>query len=152
MQIKNRKLLLTASVVLTLLPYFLINDMFNLSDVWRLQGPLLILQLLSVGFIVNSYLRINTRELKLFWQFITLALLSALISNLLFSFSLLRDDLLIRDFFTLCSYFFVILAIETNPHNNETKSNKNISNRVAAIFFTLICFSCLLYTSDAADE
>ncbi len=115
--------------------------MFNLSDVWRLQGPLLILQLLSVGFIVNSYLRINTRELKLFWQFITLALLSALISNLLFSFSLLRDDLLIRDFFTLCSYFFVILAIETNPHNNETKSNKNISNRVAAIFFTLICFS-----------
>ncbi len=71
----------------------------------------------------------------------TLALLSSLISNLLFNFNIISHDLLLRDFFTLCSYFFILLAIETNPHINETKTNKNISSRVAAIFFTLICFS-----------
>ena len=129
------------SVVLTLLPYFLINNMVDLSADWLAQGPLLILQILSVGFIINSYIRINTRELKLFWQFITLALLSALVSNLLFSFKIISNDILIRDFFTLCCYFFILLAIEATPHNNETKTNKNVSSRVAAIFFTLICFS-----------
>ena len=115
--------------------------MFPISNTWLEQGPLLLLQMLSVGFVINSYLRIKNRALKLFWQFITLALLSALISNILFSFSIISNDLLIRDFFTLCSYFFILLAIETNPQSNETKANRNISNRVAAIFFTLICFS-----------
>lgn len=118
--------------------------MFDLTAAWLIQGPLLILQILSVGFIINSYLRINTRELKLFWQFITLALLSALVSNLLFNFKIIPNDILIRDFFTLCSYFFVLLAIEANPHNNETKTNKNVSSRIAAILFTLICFSYLI--------
>tara|TARA_R110000744_G_scaffold74229_2_gene148353 strand:+ start:4384 stop:7317 length:2934 start_codon:yes stop_codon:yes gene_type:complete len=115
--------------------------MFPMSNTWLEQGPLLLLQILSVGFVINSYLRIKNRALKLFWQFITLALLSALISNLLFIFAIISNDLLIKDFFKLCSYFFILLAIETNPQSNETKTNKNISNRVAAIFFTLICFS-----------
>ncbi|MFT5635121.1 MAG: PAS domain S-box-containing protein [Cognaticolwellia sp.] len=139
MQIKKRKFVLTVSVVLTLLPYFLIGDIFPLNNTWLEQGPLLLLQIISVCFVTISYLRIKTRALKLFWQFITLALLSSLLSNLLFSFNLISNELLLRDFFTLCSYFFILLAIETNPHINET--NRNISNRVAAIFFTLICFS-----------
>ena len=141
MQIKNIKLLLTLSIILTLLPYLLINETFPFSHAWLEKWPLLLLQLLSVFVVTTSYLRIKTRALKLFWQFMTLALLSSLISNLLFNFNIINHDLLVRDFFTLCSYFFILLAIETNPHINETRINKNISSRVAAIFFTLICFS-----------
>jgi PAS domain S-box-containing protein len=144
LKITNRRLLLIVSIVLTLLPYFLINNIFPASHGWLKQGPLLLLQILSVGFVTVSYLRIKTRALKLFWQFITLALLSALISNLLFSFNFISHNLLLRDFFTLCCYFFILLAIEANPHINEAKTNKNISSRVAAIFFTLICFSYLV--------
>ncbi len=144
MKITNRKSLLIVSIVLTLLPYFLINNISSASHVWLKQGPLLLLQILSVGFVTVSYLRIKTRALKLFWQFITLALLSALASNLLFSFNFISHNLLLRDFFTLCCYFFILLAIEANPHINETKNNRNISSRVAAIFFTLICFSYLV--------
>lgn len=144
LQITKRSSLLTVSIVVTLLPYFLINDIFPFSQAWLIQGPLLLLQILSVYFVTISYLRIKNRALKLFWQFFALALLSALISNLLFNFNIINNNLLLRDFFTLSSYFFIILAIETNPHINETKNNRSISNRVAAIFFTLIYFSYLV--------
>ncbi|MGB1261547.1 MAG: ATP-binding protein [Cognaticolwellia sp.] len=144
MQITNRKLLLTVSIVLTLLPYFLINDIFSLNQAWFAQGPLLILQILSVFVVIVSYLRIKTTPLRLFWQFMTLALLSSLISNLLFSFNIISQSLLTRNFFSLFSYFFVLLAVETNPHINATKTNRNISSRVTAIFFTLVCFSYLV--------
>ncbi len=157
MQISNRKLLLTVSIVLTLLPYFLINEIYPFSHPWLEKGPLLLLQIISVGIVTVSYLRIKTRALKLFWQFITLALISALFSNLLFSFKFVEKNLLLQDFFTLCSYFFILLAIETNPHINETKTNRNISSRVAAIFFSLICFSYLVllpfeFANNAEDK
>jgi len=144
LQITNKNSLLTISLVVTLLPYFLIDNTFPFSRVWLIQGPLLLLQILSVCFVTISYIRIKNRSLKLFWQFFTLALLSALISNLLFNFNVINNNLLLREFFTLSCYFFIILAIETNPHINETKTNKSISNRVAAILFTLICFSYLV--------
>lgn len=117
------------------------GDIFPSNPIWLEKAPLLLLQLLSVCFLTVGYLRTKTRSLKLFWQFITLALLSSLTSNVLFSFTIISHDLLWRDFFTLCSYFFIILAIETNPHAHDTKKNKHISSRIAAIFFTLICFS-----------
>jgi len=148
LQITNRKILLAVSIILTLLPYFLINDIFLFNQPWLEKGPLLLLQILSVSFVTISYLRIQTRALKLFWQFITLALLAALIANLLFSFNVIGDSLLLRDFFTLCSYFFILLAIEATPHISESKRNRNISSRVAAIFFTLICFSYLVLLPD----
>lgn len=141
MQIKNIKLLLTISLVFATLCYFLIVNSPLLTEDWFTQGPLLLFQTLSVGFVINSYIKIKIKPLKLFWQFISLALLSALISNLLFNFTKFSNDLLLKDFFTLCSYFFILLAIETEPHIDDTKSNRTKSNRVALIFFTLICFS-----------
>jgi PAS domain S-box-containing protein len=84
------------------------------------------------------------KALKLFWQFMCMALLSALVSNLLISFKIMNSNLLLQEFFALFSYFFILLAIETNPHINETQLNRNISSRVSAIFFSLICFSYLV--------
>ena len=110
------------------------------SDILQVSA-LLLLQVISVFFVIRSYLAITVKPLKLFWQFMCLALLSALISHVLFSFTLIKSNLLLEDFFSLFSYFFILLAIETNPHISESRLNRNFSSRVPAIFFTLICFS-----------
>jgi len=47
---------------------------------------------------------------------------------------------LYQDFASLFIYFFILLAIESNPHLSHMPLNKYISGRVPAIFFTLICF------------
>lgn len=107
-------------------------------------SALLLLQVFSVYFVVVSYLRIAIKSLKLFWQFLSFALLFALLSHVLFSFNLIAQNLLLQEFLSLFSYFFILLAIETNPHISETRLNRNISSRVPAIFFTLICFSYLV--------
>jgi PAS domain S-box-containing protein len=144
LQIRKKKLLLTLCIIVISLPYFLMHDVIPNSHTWLEKGPLLLLQVLSVGFVTFSYIKIKTKALKLFWQFITLALVSSLASNLLFSFYLVENNLLLRELFTLFCYFFIFLAIETTPHITEAKVSKNISSRVAAILFTLICFSYLV--------
>ena len=135
LQIRKKKLLLTLCIIVISLPYFLMHDVIPNSHTWLEKGPLLLLQVLSVGFVTFSYIKIKTKALKLFWQFITLALVSSLASNLLFSFYLVENNLLLRELFTLFCYFFILLAIETTPHITEAKVSKNISSRVAAILF-----------------
>lgn len=130
--------------MLTLLPYHLAHSFYFINSITIETLSLLLLQLISLGFVVTSYLRITSKALKLFWQFMCLALLSTLISNFIFSFNIINYTLLQQDFFTLFSYFFILLAIETNPHISETRLNINISSRAPAIFFTLICFSYLV--------
>lgn len=105
---------------------------------------MLILQIFSVGIVVFSYLQIKSKSLKLFWQFMCLTLLSALTANLLLGANLITNSGLLKEFFTLFSYFFILLAIETNPHITDSRISRNISSRVPAIFFTLICFSYLV--------
>ena len=144
MQITSRKVFLAVSIILTLLPYYLISQFTALSSEVLQTSALLFIQIISISFVAISYLRITSKPLKLFWQFMCLAVLSALISHLLFSFNIISRNLLLEDFFSLFSYFFILLAIETNPHISETRINRNISNRVPAIFFTLICFSYLV--------
>lgn len=139
--------------MLTLFPYYLLSQFFPHNSNILQASALLILQVISVYFVVISYLRITIKPLKLFWQFMCLALLFSLFSHLLFNFNIVSQQMLLQDFFSLFSYFFILLAIETNPHINETRLNRNISSRVPAIFFTLICFSYLvLLPSEFTDN
>lgn len=144
MQITSRNLFITLGFALALIPYSFISQLLSLNNEIVQASALLLLQVFSVYFVVVSYLRISIKPLKLFWQFLSLALLFALVSHLLFSFNLITQNLLLQEFFSLFSYFFILLAIETNPHISETRLNRNISSRVPAIFFTLICFSYLV--------
>ncbi|WP_085296732.1 hybrid sensor histidine kinase/response regulator transcription factor [Cognaticolwellia mytili] len=144
MQITSRKVFLALSIVLTLLPYYFIGQFFAPNnDIWQVI-TLLLLQMISASFVVISYLRIISKQLKLFWQFMSLAVTSALISHFLLNFTLITHNLFLVDFFSLFSYFFILLAIETKPHISKTRINRNISSRVPAIFFTLTCFSYLV--------
>ncbi|KGJ90246.1 ATP-binding protein [Thalassotalea sp. ND16A] len=99
-----------------------------------------ILQLISLGFAVLSYLKTNSRSLKLFWQFIAFAVLGALTFEVVLLAGTGLSQQLLTDFFSLLCYFFIILAIETNPHLSDTPLNKYISGRVPAVFFIVVCF------------
>ena len=47
---------------------------------------------------------------------------------------------LLQDFISLLIYFFILLAIETNPHLSDSPLNKYSNGRVPALFFSVICF------------
>jgi PAS domain S-box-containing protein len=140
LQHSNKKTLLFFTLILTLFPYSAIISSFKISSSWLLTFPAIILQILSVFFVVDSYLATKSRSLKFFWQFLLLAIIIDLISGIIFAGEYLNTSPILQDFFSLFSYFFILLAIETNPHLSETPLNKYITGRVPAIFFTVTCF------------
>ncbi|WNC69690.1 response regulator [Thalassotalea nanhaiensis] len=99
------------------------------------------MQLISISAVVASYLKTSSRSFKLFWKFIALALVGAMFAQVLITKENLVTTHLLSNFFSLFSYFFIILAIETNPHLSDTPLNKYISGRVPAVFFIVVCFS-----------
>jgi len=136
----NKKILILISIVLTLFPYSIISSSLTSSSPFLLQVSSIFLQGIAFLFVVYSCLETKSRSLKLFWQFFSLAIIVDLISGIIFSGKFFDAPLILQDFFSLFSYFFILLAIETNPHLSETPLNKYIAGRVPAIFFTVTCF------------
>jgi PAS domain S-box-containing protein len=141
LQISNKQFVLALTLMLTFFPYAWFAKKLALNEITVSNLALMTLQVISIIFVVVSYLRIKAKALRLFWQFISLALLSTLIINAIFAWFPNIATPLLTDFFYLFSYFFILLAIETSPHIKERIANISISTRVPAIFFTLICFS-----------
>ena len=100
-----------------------------------------ITQACCVGFLYLTFKQTHSRSLRVFWQYLCFAILCALLSNLLTFEQADLTQLLTRNFFSLFLYFFIFLAIETNPHLSNIPLNKYIAGRVPAIFFTLLSFS-----------
>jgi PAS domain S-box-containing protein len=136
----NKNILIVISIILTLFPYSIITSSLKSESFSWLQSSALILQAITVFFVVYSYLETKSRSLKLFWQFFSLAIIVDLISGIIFSGEYVTSSPILKDFFSLFSYFFILLALETNPHLSETPLNKYIAGRVPAIFFTVTCF------------
>jgi PAS domain S-box-containing protein len=136
----NKNILILISLILTFFPYSIISNFLTSLSPYLLQIPSIFLQAIAVLFVVYSYLETKSRSLKLFWQFFLLAIIVDLISGIIFSVNFIDAPPILRDFFSLFSYFFILLAIETNPHLSETPLNKYIAGRVPAIFFTVTCF------------
>jgi len=136
----NKNIFLFITIILTFFPYTAITSSLNVSFSFMLGFPSLMLQAMSVFVVVNSYLSTKSHSLKLFWKFFSLAIIVDLISGIIFAGEYIDASPILEDFFSLFSYFFILLAIETNPHLSETPLNKYIAGRVPAIFFTLTCF------------
>ncbi|MFQ3196168.1 MAG: PAS domain S-box-containing protein, partial [Colwellia sp.] len=136
----NKKTLLFITIILTLLPYTTITSTLDISSALLLSLPTILLQATAVFFVVYSYLQTRSRSLKLFWQFFSLAIIVDFISGVIFAGDYINTPPILQDFFSLFSYFFILLAIETNPHLSETPLNKYIAGRVPALFFTVTCF------------
>ncbi|NQZ24155.1 MAG: response regulator [Colwellia sp.] len=135
--------------MLTLFPYSLITSSLKISPSVLLGFTSLILQTLSVFFVVYSYVETKSHSLKLFWKFFSLAIIIDLISGIILAGEYINAPPMLQDFFSLFSYFFVLLAIETNPHLSETPLNKYIAGRVPAIFFTVTCFCYFVLLPEA---
>ena len=136
----NKKILIFISIILTLFPYSTITSSLTYTSFFGVQSSAIFLQAIAIFFVVYSYLETKSRSLKLFWQFFSLAIIVDLLSGIIFASEYVTSSPILRDFFSLFSYFFILLAIETNPHLSETPLNKYIAGRVPAIFFTVTCF------------
>jgi len=127
--------------VLALFPYSYLAKISSLSLTFLTQSAFVVLQVISIAFIIKSYQQTKSRSLKLFWQFFAYAIIVAFFAIILIANSQFAIEPLLRNFFALFSYFFIILAIETNPQLSETPLNKYTNGRIPAIFFTVTCFS-----------
>ncbi len=128
------------SLIITFAPFVLMTG--QETQVGNITTMLLvtILQIISVIFVVFAYLKTRSKMLRLFWQFLILAVLGAFMSSVFISFFEGKSATLLLNFSSLFSYFFILLAIETTPHLSDARYSKYISGRVPAIFFTLILF------------
>ncbi|GAA6205908.1 ATP-binding protein [Thalassotalea sp. SU-HH00458] len=127
------------SFLLTFLPYSIF-----LKGIGAYQNILLMCALISLQIIALITINLaknstQSKSLKLFWQYLLMVTFGGGLANIvLIVFPTLY---LLQDFLSLFSYFFIFLAIETNPHLKETPVNKYSGGRVPAIFFVVVCFS-----------
>lgn len=140
MSISIKHLILAFVVILTFMPYYLFADAMGLSVAILSSWVVVVLQLCSLLIVALCAYKTESRSLKLFWQYLSFAAVFALLGN----FIPLGDgdvtSLLLNDYLALFVFFFMLMAIETNPHLSELPIKKYISGSVPAIFFTVILF------------
>ena len=102
---------------------------------------LLFLQLFSVVILLLCFLTLSSRTLKVFWLYLSLAVLTAFIGVWLPEFNNAVSGQLAQDFVALLLYFFILLAVETNPHLSNSPLSQFNAGRLPALLFTAICFS-----------
>jgi len=140
LQIPIRKSILVLTAIVTFIPYHFIASWLSISPEIASNFALSSLQIFSSILLFFCFKKSTSRSFKLFWQYLLLAMLAVIASKLLNSTPTTISQHLYHDFASLFIYFFILLAIETNPHLSDVPLNKYISGRVPAIFFTLICF------------
>ncbi|RHW75457.1 ATP-binding protein [Colwellia sp. RSH04] len=132
-----RNFALCIAVILTLFPY---GYVLESSATNVKQYAILIIQLLCFVFTVIAYKHSQSRSLIQFWQFFSLAIISASIPSFIGLYNQVSLSFFFKDFTTLLSYFFILLAIESTPHLSGNAQNKHISGKVPAICFSVLCF------------
>lgn len=140
MPIFIRQLLLIVAGCITLIPYSFLNGSFSAYRDMFSDLALLVLQILCSVLLFLCFKKHSSRSFKLFWQYLLLAILAAIIGKFICGVTTDVNHQLYQDFTALFVYFFILLAIETNPHLSDVPLNKFIGGRVPAIFFTLVCF------------
>lgn len=135
-----RKCLLALAVLLSFTPYHFIASWLSISIENLLNVALFSLQIICCCAFFLCFKKQTSRSFRLFWQYLFLAIITVIASQLVNGTPSNTSQQLYHDFASLFIYFFIILAIETNPHLSDVPLNKYINGRVPAIFFTLICF------------
>ncbi|WP_057830360.1 ATP-binding protein [Colwellia sp. TT2012] len=135
-----RLLILALAGLVSFFPYHFIANWLAIIPESSSSFALTTLQIFSGIFLYFCVKKNSSRSFKLFWQYLLLAILAVIASKFLNGTPTSISQQLYQDFASLFIYFFILLAIETNPHLSDIPLNKYISGRVPAIFFTLICF------------
>ncbi|WP_019026532.1 ATP-binding protein [Colwellia piezophila] len=135
-----RQLILALAGLVTFFPYLFIASNLSIPPESLSNIALSTVQIISTILVFFCFKKHSTRSFKLFWQYLLLATLVVIASKFLNGSPVSISQQLYQDFASLFIYFFILLAIESNPHLSNMPLNKYISGRVPAIFFTLICF------------
>jgi len=140
LQFSYYNLVFTLIAIAMIFPYYLLSGNADSSQSPIIYLVLALSELVLFLYIEKTRKKITSQSLALFWQFIALAILTRAIVNLLTLFSNGAIPLLTSDFFSLTTYFFILLAIETTPHSSNIPLSKYIKGRIPAIFFIVTCF------------
>lgn len=144
MQQPIRQLILPLVILVTFLPWSFIADSLSLP-VTPLNGVVLgVMQLGCVALLTLCTINTASRSLKLFWQYLLFGATCVLLGNLLPDSQNPFTQQLTQDFTALFSFFFVLLAIETNPHLSDVPLSKYIGGSVPALFFSVLSFGYLV--------
>ena len=133
--------LLLLIMFISIVPSAAMTNIIGVNTEKLLAVSLIVIQLFSVAFSIACYLQPSSKTLQLFWLYLCLAIVCTLLGYSLPTANNLVSQQLTRDFIALFVYFFILLAVETNPHLSDSPLNKFNSGRVPALFFTVICFS-----------
>jgi len=137
----------------SIIPYSAVVKISENSFNTLLIGILMGMQLLSISALIVCYFQLSSKTLKLFWLYLGLAVVCVLVGNSLPPANGLVSQQLTKDFTSLFVYFFIFLAVETNPHFSDSPLNKFTLGRVPALFFTVICFSYfILLPAEFAEQ
>ncbi len=139
MRISVNQLLLILAFLMVPLPLLSPWLSFNQTQLGHLG--LMAVQVLSAAFLVVALRQTPSRSLRVFWQYLSFALICAFAANLYVSQSNSQPSLLAINFLALFVYLFLFLAIETNAHLSDVPLNSYIAGRVPSVFFAVICFS-----------
>ena len=125
-------------IVAIFFPYSYIATALSIQDDMLLKVAIIGVQFVSTYLAFLTFKRSKSRSFKLFWQYLLFALVTACISNLFFNDN---DHKLLHDFITLFTYFFILLAVESNPHLSNVPQSRFINGRMPSVFFALVSFS-----------
>jgi PAS domain S-box-containing protein len=135
-----RQLFIALTGLITFIPLLALTDWVIFSTVKYTPVALPILQCFSAITLYFCFKKKISRSFKLFWRYLLLAIIAVLIGKLINFIPFDIEQQLYQDFITLSIYFFVLLALETNPHLSDVPLNKYVSGRIPAISYTLVCF------------
>jgi PAS domain S-box-containing protein len=140
LEIAIRQLILALTGLILFIPYQLVASWLSISPELVSNVALSSLQMFSGIVLFFCYKKKTSRSFKLFWQYLLLAILVVITSEVLNGTPVSISQQLYQDFSSLFIYFFILLAIETNPHLSNLPLKKYINGQVPAVFFTLLCF------------
>lgn len=126
---------------------------FSISDSAADGIASLLLQLIVAAFLFVGIRQSKSKSQSIFWKFILLAILS--VAGLAQLPSLVQTPMstqLYQDVSFLLGFFFVLLALETNPHLSTIPHPANTTGVVPAILFTVICFGYFVLLPASVDK
>lgn len=144
MSISVKLLILALVVVLTFTPYYLFADTLQLSVATIGAWVKPAVQVCCLFLLGSCALKTQSRSLKLFWQYLSFAALFVLLANFIPDNGNAVTSRMMTDYSALFIFFFMLMAIETNPHLSELPLKKYISGSVPAILFTVLLFCYLV--------
>lgn len=131
---------LAIAAIVAFIPFHIVAPWLAIPAESTMHIALFIVQLFTCVFLYFCYKQNTSRSFRLFWQYLFIAVVTVIASRFIIGSPGSVSLQLYQDFASLFIYFFILLAIETNPHLSDVPLNKYSSGRVPAIFFTLICF------------